>query len=387
MKKFLTKNSKLVQVCTNCIYDENVDGIKFDIQGKCNYCAQIESLIKEYGTGGKKGKLLLKEIFRKIKEHGRGKKYDCIVGVSGGTDSSYLIDLVHKEGLRPLAVHFDNTWNSEIATMNIKKMLKSLKIDLYTMVINGDEMDDIFRSFFLAGVAELDSSTDLGYASLLYKVATKFNVKYVLEGHSFVTEGITPLGSNYFDGKYIQGIHKKYGKIKMNSYPLMTFTKFLYWTLFKRIKKIRPLWYIDYSKEKARKILEKKFGWQYYGGHHLENQMTKFVHLIYFPSKFNTDYSNNNLSALVRNKIISRDEAWRIYTKKKNIDKPLLDYFLKRLKLSKKEYERIMKKKPRYWTEFPTYKKRFEFFAPIFFLMQKANLVPKSFYLKYCKKN
>ena len=120
MKKFLTKNSKLVQVCTNCIYDENVDGIKFDIQGKCNYCAQIESLIKEYGTGGKKGKLLLKEIFRKIKKDGRGKKYDCIVGVSGGTDSSYLIDLIHREGLRPLAVHLDNTWNSEIATMNIK---------------------------------------------------------------------------------------------------------------------------------------------------------------------------------------------------------------------------------------------------------------------------
>lgn len=387
MKKFLTKNSKLVQVCTNCIYDESVDGIKFDIQGKCNYCAQTESLIKEYGTGGKKGKLLLKEIFRKIKEDGRGKKYDCIVGVSGGTDSSYLIDLVHREGLRPLAVHFDNTWNSEIATMNIKKMLKSLKIDLYTKVVNSDEMDDIFRSFFLAGVAELDSSTDLGYATVLYKVATKFDVKYVLEGHSFVTEGITPLGTNYFDGKYIQGIHKKYGKIKMNSYPLMTFTKFLYWTLFKRIKKIRPLWYIDYSKEKARKILEKKFGWQYYGGHHLENQMTKFVHLVYFPSKFNTDYSNNNLSALVRNKIISRDEAWRIYTKKKNVEKLLIDYFLKRLKLSKKEYQRIMKKKPRYWTEFPTYKKRFEYFSPIFFLMQKAHLVPKSFYLKYCKKN
>ena len=137
-------------------------------------------------------------------------------------------------------------------------MLKSLKIDLY-VGFNSDEMDDIFRSFFLAGVAELDSSTDLGYATVLYKVATKFNVKYVLEGHSFVTEGITPLGTNYFDGKYIQGIHKKYGKIKMNSYPLMTFTKFLYWTLFKRIK-IRPLWYIDYSKEKLEKILKKVGG-------------------------------------------------------------------------------------------------------------------------------
>ena len=115
--------------------------------------------------------------------------------------------------------------------------------------------------------------------------------------------------------------------------------------------------------------------------------MTKFVHLVYFPSKFNTDYSNNNLSALVRNKIMSRDEAWRIYTKKKKVEKALIDYFLKRLKLSKKEYQRIMKKKPRYWTEFPTYKKRFEFFSPIFFLMQKANLVPKSLYLKYSKKN
>ena len=182
------------------------------------------------------------------------------MGVSGGTDSSYLIDLIHRKGLRPLAVHFDNTWNSEIATMNIKKMLKSLKIDLYTKVINSDEMDDIFRSFFLAGVAELDSSTDLGYASLLYKVATKFNVKYVLEGHSFVTEGITPLGTNYFDGKYIQGIHKKYGKIKMNSYPLMTFTKFLYWTLFKRIKKPDLYGTLIIPKKKLEKSWKKSLG-------------------------------------------------------------------------------------------------------------------------------
>jgi len=383
---FLKKKNKKIQVCTNCIYDQDVDGIKFDDNGKCNYCKQIESLKEEYGTGKQKGKLLLEKIFNEIKSKGEKKQYDCVVGVSGGTDSSFLIYLAKKNGLRPLAVHYDNTWNSEIATMNISRVLRKLKVDLYTKVVDNREMDDIFKSFFLAGVPEIDGATDLGFAAVLYEAAIKNNIKYILEGHSFVTEGVTPLGQNYFDGKYIESIHKMYGKEKMKTYPLMSLSKFLYWTLFKKIKKIRPLWYLNYSKEKAQSFLKKEFDWEYYGGHHLENKMTQFVHTVYFPEKFKTDFRNNTLSALVRNKKMLRKKAWLSYNKPAKNKKVITEYFTKRLKLNKSEYEKKMKEKPLYWQSFPTYKKTFESLSPLFFLMQKFNLVPKSFYIKYCKK-
>ncbi len=388
MKKefFLKKKKKKIQVCTNCIYDQDVDGIKFDNHGKCNYCVQIENLKEEYGTGKQKGKLLLGKIFNEIKSNGKKKKYDCVVGVSGGTDSSFLIYLAKKNGLRPLAVHYDNTWNSEIATMNISRVLRKLKVDLYTKVVDNREMDDIFKSFFIAGVPEIDGTTDLGIAAVLYEAAIKNNIKYILDGHSFTTEGITPLGQNYFDGKYIESIHKMYGKEKMKTYPLMSLSKFLYWTLFKKIKRIRPLWYLNYSKEKAQNFLKKEFKWKYYGGHHLENKMTRFVHTVYFPEKFKTDFRNNSLSALVRNKKISRKKAWELYNKPIKNKKAILEYFIKRLKLSINDYEKKMKENPRYWKDFPTYKRIFENLSPLFFIMQKLNLVPKSFYVKYCKK-
>ena len=143
----------------------------------------------------------------------------------------------------------------------------------------------------------------------MYRAASKYNIKYIFEGHSFLTEGITPLGKNYFDGKYISSIHKKYGIRKMRTYPLMTFWKFIWWICFKRIKRIRPFWYVYKDKEKMRKFLEKKFDWQYYGGHHLENRITSFFHSVYSPQKFGADYRNNSLSARVRNGKMKRLSA------------------------------------------------------------------------------
>jgi len=373
-----------LKVCTRCIYDERVASIFFDDEGVCNYCRQIDKLKAEYGTGAPEGKRKLDKIITQIKYHGRGKPYDCIIGVSGGTDSSYLVYLAKTWGLRPLAVHYDNTWNTAISTQNIRKVLHALDVDLYTHVVDNKEIDDIFRAFFLAGVAEIEASTDLALAEVAYRAAYKFNIKYVLEGHSFITEGITPVGRNYFDGRYIQSIHKRFGRKPMLSYPLMTFERFLWWTTFARIKKVRPLWYIEYSKEKARDFLEREFGWQYYGGHHLENRMTAFFHGIYAPQKFNSDFRNNTLSALVRNGKLSRDEAWAEYNTPPLIEEELLSYFKKRLGIGKVEYENKMAEKPKYWYEYPTYKRRFEKLRPLFALLAKRNLVPMSFYLKYC---
>ena len=377
-----------LKICSRCIYDERISTIYFDEKGVCNYCRQIEQLIERYGTGQLIGEKIFGKILENIKKVGRGKKYDCIIGVSGGTDSSYLVYLVKEQwGLNPLAVHYDNTWNSAIATMNIQKMLSKLNVDLYTHVVANKEADDIFRAFFLAGVAEIDASTDLGYAYLLRQVAAKFSIKYILEGHSFMEEGITPLNQNYFDGRYIQSIHKKFGQMSMKTFPLMTFSRFLKSALLNQVKFIRPLWYLQYSKETAKKFLTENFDWHYYGGHHLENRMTAFYHSIYLTEKFGCDMRNNTLAASARNNKLTREEAWAKYNTPLIIEEELVNYFKKRLDLMDEQYEHVMKEKPKNWTDYPTYKKRFERLRPLFYILAKTNLVPMSFYLKYCFPN
>lgn len=374
-----------VRVCSRCIYDERVSAIEFDDDGMCNYCRQTDQLVEQYGTGQPKGEARLAAIVEDIRAAGRGKKYDCVVGVSGGTDSSYMVHLAKKVwGLRPLAVHYDNTWNSAIATQNIRRLLSALDVDLYTHVTDNKEADDIFRSFFRADVAELDAATDLALAEVMNRAAWKYGIRYVLEGHSFVTEGITPVGRNYFDGAYIRGIHRMHGDRPLKSYPLMTFERMLFWSLFARIRKIRPFWYMAYSKEDARALLEREYGWEYYGGHHLENRITSFAHSVYLPEKFGVDYRNNTLAALARQGKISREEAWARYNEPPHVEDELVGYFQKRLGLSDNEYKSIMAAPPRSWHEFPTYKRRFERLRPLFRILADADLVTRSFYLKYC---
>jgi len=384
-KKTLADITSELKICSRCIYDETVPAISFDENGVCNYCKMVDDLKAEYQTGTPEGEKRIDELIEQIKADGKGKKYDCIIGVSGGTDSSYMVYWAVKKGLRPLAVHYDNTWNTSIATENIRKVLGKMKVDLFTHVIDNKESDDIFKAFFTAGVPEIEASTDLALAETMYRAAEKYKLKYVLEGHSFVAEGISPLGKNYFDGKYIKHIHKTFGKRPMRTYPLMTFYRFMKAALILRIKKIRPLWYIQYSKEEARAFLEKEFGWEYYGGHHLENRMTSFFHGIYCPGKFHIDYRNNSLAASVRAGIMKRDDALvEYYLQPPYIEPELEGYFKKRLELTDEEFTRIMSSPPRYWYEFPTYKKTFEMLRPLFYILMKADLVPRSFYMKYC---
>ena len=170
----------------------------------------------------------------------------------------------------------------------------------------------------------------------------------------------------------------------MKTYPLMSFSGFYTGLFLNESKKIRPFWYLNYNKEEARAFLEKEFDWKYYGGHHLENRMTAFYHSYYMPKKFNTDFRNNTLSAKVRNGKMSKEDAWKEYNTKPHLENDLLEYFKKRLSLTDDEFQKIMNKPPKSWYEFPTYKKRFEKLRPFFYVMAKANLVPMSFYLKYC---
>ena len=371
-------------VCSRCIYDSTVSNISFDENGVCNYCHQVDDLKKQYHTGEPEGEKILLDIIEDIKIAGKRKKYDCVIGVSGGTDSSYLLRKALEWGLRPLAVHYDNTWNSAIATENIRKVTAALNIDLYTYVIDNKEADDIYRAFLLSGVPEFDASTDIAFVQVLRSIAAKYRVKYILEGHSFLAEGVSPMGKNYFDGMYVKSIHRKFGKRRLKTYPNLTFFRFMKWVLLYRQKFIRPLWYINYSKAEARTILAKETGWEYYGGHHLENRATSFAHSVYYPQKFNIDNRNLSLSAEARSGVISREEALEIYSSEIEVDPELVSYVKKRLQLSEEDYTQIMNGPKRSFRDFKTYKKRFERLRWLFAILAKAQLVPMSFYIKYC---
>lgn len=375
---------KNVIICSRCIYDSSLSGIEFNKDNICNYCEMIEYLKSEYGTGTNRGAHFLEKELIKIKRSGKNKKYDVVIGVSGGTDSSYLLYWSKMKGLRVLAAHYDNTFNTTIATQNIRKITQKLNIDLYTHVCDNKESEDIFKAFFLASVPEIDGPTDIALAEVMFRAASKYNIKYVFEGHSFIAEGVSPLGKAYVDGKYIETVHKKFGKLPMKTFPNMTLLKFLYWSIFKRIKKIRPFWYIDYSKEKAKKILADKFDWTDYGGHHLENRMTAFHHSYYNPIKFNLDQRNNTLAARVRSGSLSREKALYEYAKPPFLEKNLKVYIQKRFQLSDNEFKKILDLPKKYFYNYKTYKKFFELLKPLFYLLAKLNFVPMSFYLKYC---
>ena len=372
-------------ICTRCIYSDEMFDISFDDQGVCVYCKQIDQLILTYGTKSEEGKKKLFKIIDEIKKEGKKDKYDCVIGVSGGTDSSYILMKACDWGLRPLAVHYDNTWNTAVASENIRKVTTKLNVDLYTHVINNKEHDQIKLAYLKSGVQEFDTDTDLAFVQVLRSAAAKFNAKYILEGHSFLEEGISPVQNNYFDGGYIKDIIHRYSNIKIKSYPLMTFFQFLKWIVLYRQKFIRPLWYINYSKKKAQQELFERTGWLHYDGHHLENRASAFAHQIWIPRRFGLDYRFLTLASKARNGEISRDTALKEYNLplKKNIR--LEEYVMKRLNLSLWEYESYFANKDRKtWREFKTYKKRFEYFRILFFLFANANLVPYSFYLKYC---
>jgi len=373
-------------ICSRCIYDESVPNISFDDEGVCNYCHQIDSLEAEYPTGSE-GQARLDKMIEEIKAAGKGKKYDAIIGVSGGCDSSYLVhEMVTKYGLRVLAAHFDNTWNSTIATENIHNVLDKLGVDLFTIVVDNKEYDDIYRSFFKAGVKDLETPTDIALATTLYKAAEKFGIKYMIEGHSFRTEGVAPLGWIYMDGKYIESVQKQFGSYKLKTFPNLWFKDFLRWMILGRIKKVRPLYYMDYDKEAAKKLLAEKYGWQWYGGHHLENRFTAFYHSYFLPTRWGIDFRIAGYSAYCRNGWMTREEALKLMQEPPHIEEDLVDYVKKRLGFSDQEFERLMTLPKKTYKDYKTYKRTFELLRPFFWLMYKLELVPKSFYMKYTVK-
>lgn len=379
------ERKKHLKICRRCLYSEETPNISFDDEGICNYCRKDEELRAQF-PGGEQGKIAFEKIVDDIKSAGKGKKYDVIIGVSGGTDSTYMLHIAKEYGLRPLAVHFDNTWNTTIAQQNIKNALDVLGIDLWTYVVNNNEYDDIYKAFLQSGTPELDMPTDIALAAVLNMAADKFGVKYIFEGHSFKTEGIAPLGWIYMDAKYIDSVHKQFGKLPMKTYPNFRFPKQLKWMLLNKLKKIRPLWYLDYDKTEAKKLITEKYGWQWYGGHHLENRITAFVHTYYFPRKFEYDLRILGFSARIRSGQMSREEGILRMEEMPDFDPELFEMILKRFGYTPEEFEQLMLLPKKSYKDYETYKPMFEKLRPFFYIMAKAELIPWSFYIKYTAK-
>jgi len=372
------------QVCSRCIYDSTIPHISFDHEGICNYCRQYDQMNKEYPTGAE-GRKILDAYVAGMKKDGIGKPYDVVIGVSGGCDSSYMLHLAKNVfGLRILAAHFDNTYNSRIAVENIDIVLEKLDIDLYTHVVDNEEYQRIFKSFFIASVPEIDTPTDISLATVHYMAAAKYGVKHIWEGHSFRTEGITPSGWVYMDAQYVQTIHSKFGDGKIETLPVLWMGKWIKWMLVNRIKKFRPLYYWDYDKQATKEFLAKEYGWQWYGGHHMENRTAYFSNNYFLPKKFKIDLRYTEYSGLIRSGQLKREDALVNIKIEKPFDTDILEEILKRVGFSGQEWEQIMNDKPLHFTHFKTYKKKFERLRPFFYLLYKAGYVTKSFYTKYC---
>lgn len=372
----------MLRRCVRCLYDERVAAISFDEEGICSYCRTHDSLEIEYPVGTE-GERKLRAIANQIKSVGRGKRYDVVVGVSGGCDSSFLLHKAKELGLRPLAVHFDNTWNSTVAVENIHNVLKALDVDLYTYVVDNEEYDDIYRSFLKAGLPDIEAPTDIGLAATLYIACEKYGVRYIFEGHSFRTEGISPLGWLYMDAKYIQSVQRQYGTQRLKTFPNLWLASFIKWTGIKGIKKIRPLYYMDYQKKEAMNLLTEKLGWVWYGGHHLENRFTAFYHTYFLPQRFGIDGRLLGYSALVRSGQMTREEGLELIKEPQRFDPEIVEMVKKRLGFSDEEFDLLMHLPKRTYREFKTYKQTFERLRWFFWLLYKADRVPKSFYMKY----
>lgn len=324
--------------------------IRFDEQGVSNYWTEAEAKKPKFQLSESESAEKQRALVEMIKKEGKGKEYDCLIGLSGGVDSSYVAVWAKENGLRPLAVHFDNGWNSEIAVSNIKNICDKLDIELYTYVVDWEEFLDLQRAFIKASVVDIEMLTDNSHKAVSLSVAKEFGIKYLLSGANFATENIMPPSWNWNkqDLTNIKAIHKQFGERPMKSYKSISQTKWLFMKYTSMgLHYLTPLNLINFRKSDAMEELKEKVGWKYYGGKHYESVWTKFYQAYILPTKFNIDKRKIHLSSLILNKEISREEALL------EMSKPLYNaeelkrdrqFVLKKLKFSEAEFEKIMAK-------------------------------------------
>ncbi|MFW9777493.1 MAG: N-acetyl sugar amidotransferase [Candidatus Heimdallarchaeota archaeon] len=340
-----TANERAYQICTRCVMDTSDPQISFDDQGICNHCHSYERKAKKLLKTGNEAEL--QSIVENIKKHGRDKQYDCVLGISGGVDSSYAAYVAHLLGLRVLLVHFDNGWDSELAVNNIENISKKLDFDLYTHVVDWEEFKDLQLAYLWASVVDIEVASDHAIRATVLNVARDMKIKYLLGGNNVVTEGIAVAAWDWRknDLRNLKSIHKRFGHKRLETYPMAGYGKITYYEKIKRMKRFFPLNYVRYVRNEAKEALKKEVGWKDYGGKHYESRWTHFYQSYVLPEKFGIDKRRMHLSTLINSNQITRIMALT------ELEKPLYDpkqleydkeYVLKKFELSEEDFRKIM---------------------------------------------
>ena len=354
------------RVCSKTIMDTSDINITFDDQGISNHFYIYEDF-KKLMFQNDPHEMMMKSV-SKIKSERKKNEYDCILGISGGVDSSYLAHYATKVlGFKVLLLHIDTGWNSDIAVQNIKNLANKLDLELHTYVLDWEVIKDLQRSFFLSGVANLDIPQDHAFSACMYNEARKNKINYILSGGNMTTESILPKSYGYdsSDSRHLLDIHKKFGKKKLKNYPIFNlYKRMFYYPILKSIKTFRPLDYIDYNKDEAKNLLQTEYGWKSYGAKHCESKFTKFFQNYYLPTKFGFDKRKAHLSSLIACGQMTREDAIieinkPIYDKNElQIDK---EYFIKKLDLSLSKYDEVMNSAPRLHSDYKSYSKLYNY--------------------------
>ncbi len=360
----MKKNS--YQICSRCVMDTSDPDITFNEKGECNLCTEFIEKRAKHNYQGAKSDTELKRLAAEMKEAGKGKQYDCVLGLSGGIDSSYAAYIAKQHGLRVLAVHMDNGWNSEEAVLNIKNVAQKVGIDYESYVLDWEEFKDLQLAFLKASVPEAETPTDIALLAAMHIVANKYNIKYVMSGGNFATEGILPKCWHYNakDTRYFNHIQKKFGTKRLKRFPLFDFKREMYFKLVKKMKLIYLLNYIPYSKDEAVDLLQTKLDWRYYGGKHYESKYTGFIQSYYLFKKFGIDYRRATLATQICTGVVTRAEALQTlevlpYNEAKvQVEK---EYIAKKLGITLTEFEKIIELPPKWYRDYPNDEKMLNF--------------------------
>ena len=302
------------QICKKLVIDTTYPGIKFDQSGISNQYWDYQKNIKNKWKANSEGFIELEKIVNEIKKNQANKDFDCILGLSGGADSSYMLHIIVKEfNLKPLVFHVDGGWNSEIAVSNIKNLVDKLGLDLFTEVINWEEMKDFQLAMFKSGVPHIDIPQDMAFIGVLYNFARKYNIPYIFNGGNISTECVQrPLDIIYWgsDMRHINDILKKFGTIEMKTFPFSSaFYHKLYLRYFRGIKVIKPLNYINYIKKDAMSLMSSLYNWKPYPQKHFESRFTRFFEGYWLPTRFGFDMRTIDFSSLILTGQLTREQA------------------------------------------------------------------------------
>ncbi|MBS1704331.1 MAG: N-acetyl sugar amidotransferase [Armatimonadetes bacterium] len=348
------------RMCTRCIMDTSDPEIVFDVEGVCNHCHQYEHQRKTVMVDPKDRKRLLEDLVKSIQEEGQGKEYDCLIGVSGGVDSTYVAYLTRELGLKPLAVHMDNGWNSELAVTNIKKTLDHLGIDLYTEVLDWEEFRDLQLAFLKASTPDSEIPTDHIITATLMAIAKKYRIRTILMGSNVSSEGILPRmwSQGIRDWRYIKSVHDLFGTQPMKSLPHANLTSFILSRTVWKQRWVNILDMIDYDKARAMDTIQRDLEWVYYGGKHYESVYTRFFQAYILPQKFGYDKRRAHLSTLVLSGTITREQALE-EIKEPTCEPELLRhdraFVIKKFGINEAEFERIMNLPKKTIYDYPAY--------------------------------